>query len=428
MPDITELFDSGKKLIIAVCAVIAVFIAGVFGLRVYRNVTADKTPVVSISATDDKVYAAADEIQPTDFAITAKHKDGGTTSYTGDSTIKLSRKHVPNHGKYATVKLTTKDGLTCTTKVKCKRDKIISFNCAKYKKDNVKATLYSNGELAFEGSGEIAGFSDNSGPWNGDYDSKDTNITSVTFGKNVRIVDGSKLFSGRDQLTYVGKLPATLVSANEMFSGCVALKKAPDMSGCAVLKDMTSAFSGCTALTDAGTIPSSVITTAQAFNGCTAITKAASFEAGSQDTDVTSMYQGCTALTDPGRVPSKVNEMASAYAGCINLSRMPNIPGSVSDMNNAFTGCRLLKKFTTIPSGVENISGCFNGCTYMSGTIRIDANAQEYDGLFAGAATATKVNLVGKSKRLHYYAFTSENPKRHIYVRGKAAVKPKDMM
>lgn len=428
MPDITELFDSGKKLIIAVCAVIAVFIAGVFGLRVYRNVTADKTPVVSISATDDKVYAAADEIQPTDFAITAKHKDGGTTSYTGDSTIKLSRTHVPNHGKYATVKLTTKDGLTCTTKVKCKRDKIISFNCAKYKKDNVKATLYSNGELAFEGSGEIAGFSDNSGPWNGDYDSKDTNITSVTFGKNVRIVDGSKLFSGRDQLTYVGKLPATLVSANEMFSGCVALKKAPDMSGCAVLKDMTSAFSGCTALTDAGTIPSSVITTAQAFNGCTAITKAASFEAGSQDTDVTSMYQGCTALTDPGRVPSKVNEMASAYAGCINLSRMPNIPGSVSDMNNAFTGCRLLKKFTTIPSGVENISGCFNGCTYMSGTIRIDANAQEYDGLFAGAATATKVNIVGKSKRLHYYAFTSENPKRHIYVRGKAAVKPKDMM
>lgn len=427
MPDLSEFFDSGKKLLIITGALVAVFVAGIFGLKAYRSITADKTPIISISAKNDKIYSVTDKIKTSDFTITAKHKDGGTSVFAGDDTVKLSRSHVPSYGKYADVKLTTKSGLACTAKVKCERNKIISFNCAKHKKDNVKATLYSNGELAFEGNGELAGFANHQGPWFGDYDSKGVKITSVTFGKGVKVIDGTSLFNNIQNLRYVGSLPSTLVSANSMFSGCVNLKRVPDMSKCAVLKDMTSAFSGCTSLTGAGTVPASAVTVKDMFNGCTSLEKAAVFASGAQATDASEMYSGCTSLTDPGHMPSKINIMSSTYQGCINLAKMPNIPKGTSDISSAFSNCKLLKRFSAIPSSVKKMSGCFSGCTYMSGTVRIDANAEEYGGLFSEAATATKINLVGKSKLLHYYAYTSENPKGHIYVRGHAAVKPKDM-
>lgn len=424
MPDLSDMFENSKKLILIVCAIFAVFIAAVVGLKIYKNATADKTPIVSIIVKNSNLYKTSDTIKPKDFEITAKHKDGGVSTMTGDDAVKISRNHVLGYGKTTKVKVTISNGVSCETEVKNERSKIVSFNIAKYKTDKVKATLYSNGELAFEGNGEVKGYGEDDEPWKDDDNLKDTPIKTVTFEKGVKVIDGTKYFSGIETIKYVGALPATLVSANSMFSDCTALKAVPDMTGCAVLKDTTSEFSNCTSLTNAGIIPASVVTAADMFTECTALDKPAVFAAGSQTTDATEMYAKCTALTDPGKLPKKLNTMASMYSECTNLAKMPKIPEKVKTMSSAFESCKLLKSFTTIPAGVKQIDSCFSGCTYLSGTIRIDANAEEYGGLFGDAATATKVNLVGKSKLLNEYAYTSDNPQGHIYVRGHAAKDP----
>lgn len=426
MPDLSDLFESGKKLILILCAIFGVFIAAVIGLKIYKNVTADKTPIVSITAKNNEIYRTTDTIEAKDFAITAKHKDGGTSTVKADSVAKISRKHVHGYGKTTKVKITLKNGISCETEVTNERNKIVSFDVSKYNKDKVTATLYSNGELAFEGNGEVFGYGGNGMPWRdtSNEDIRKTGISAITFGKNVKIVDGTSFFSGLSGVTYVSPLPATLVSANSMFSGCSSLKAMPDMSKCAVLRDMSSAFSDCTSLTKTSVIPASVVSAPDMFYDCTSLQKGAVFAAGSHLTDGTEMYTKCSSLTDPGVLPKKLDSMDSMFSECTNLTKMPKIPNTVTSMTKAFNSCRLLKSFTTIPSGVSYLSGCFGNCTYLSGTIRINANAEEYNGMFGGSATTTKINLVGKSKLLNNYAYTSENPQGHIYVRGHAAKDP----
>lgn len=115
------------------------------------------------------------------------------------------------------------------------RDAILRFNCGNPNLKSVKATLYDNGELCFEGKGDVLQFENF--PWLDSYDQQDDYpIESVTFEDGVTPVVMDNWFNGLETLEYVGKLPSSIESLNATFSGCIALKEGADWSACTNLK------------------------------------------------------------------------------------------------------------------------------------------------------------------------------------------------
>lgn len=420
LPQLLDIEDS-KKAIVAAVAVLGVFIAGSFAVNFYKAATADKTPIVSISATNKKAYGPSDRIEAEDFSVIAKHKDGGTSNVDSED-IKLSRKKVSSVGSLTPVTVTLKNGPSCSVSVRNKRSKIAEFKCGRYNLKDVAAILYSNEELHFSGRGEVSYYSDGNAPWlNSD---EKTDIKSVTFDSGVKISDMSGYFSGIETLTYVDPLPNSVISIESAFKDCTGLKNMPDISKCHLLKNTKEAFSGCTALKRTSEIPEGVTDTQNMFEDCTSLYKPASFAPASLLNDATEMYSGCINLTSAGDIPKSLKVMDSMFDGCSNISRMPVIPKGVTSMDSTFSGCTMMSRPASIPKGVKTLSGCFEGCHYLSGTLKIDANAEDYGSMFSDAVTSTKVNLIGNSKLLNDYAYTSDKPEGHIFVKGRAAKEP----
>jgi endoglucanase len=124
---------------------------------------------------------------------------------------------------------------------------------------------------------------------------KNTKITSVTIGKNVKTI---------------GK---------NAFNGCTKLKKVTFKSGSALTSIGSKAFYKCTALTKI-TIPAKVKTIgSSAFYGCKKL-KTVTFKSGSKLTTISaSAFAKCTALTKI-TIPAKVSKIGSkAFYGCTKL-------------------------------------------------------------------------------------------------------------
>ena len=380
-----------------------------------REMDANKTPVASIEAKNGKTYEKGDTIRVQDFKLTAVHESGKRSSLSGDD-VKLSRTKPAKTGKYTEVTLTYKDNkeIQTTVKVKNSRNKLAAYACGSPSKGDVKAVLYSNGELCFEGEGNVLQFEQGEFPWLNS--EEDIPIQSVTFEEGVQPVSLDYWFEGLADLSYIAPLPASVQSIVGMCAGCEALETAPDWSGCTGLLDATEAYSGCTALKEIPALPASLRNTTRMCEDCAALQTAPDMTGAAGLENATEMFAACQELTATS-TPPVLEVMDGMYQDCINLKAMPAISGTVRSMSGTFSGDISLSELSAIPASVQDISSCFEGCSRASGELKVDCTPEDYSGFLTGACNATRLNLTGGSRYLEVLANTCDSG--NVLVNGK---------
>ena len=416
---IKDILNTFKKPLIILGIILAVFFALKVILPFVNNATANQSPIVEIKADNDLVYAQSDKISPSDFTVTAIHESGKeNTLDPGEYTI--NRKHPDRTGKSTPVEITLKSDKSIKVKVKVKneREKLISFECGFPDVKDVQAVLYSNGELCFEGKGDILRYEDGAYPWM-DYETMDDDpITAVSFEEGITPAYLDGYFANVETLTYVSNIPNSVESLNGTFTGCIALEKLPDLSGCTNLQDMTEAFMECTSLTMIPTLPANVRTIDNMCNGCILLQSLPDLSGATGVVSAMGTFSGCSVLTE-AEVPPKTKNMSEMFSSCINLKEMPEIPGSVTNMESAFADDNSLSVVTSIPASVKNLNNAFAQCSKLTGTFRIDAEPEDYQGMFTDAAIATDLDLTGSSTALEVMALTAGDG-TNITVNGSA--------
>ena len=365
---------------------------------------ANKTPIISIKANNNKIYEQEEKIEVSDFDIKAKH-EGGQVSTVRPEDIKLSRTKPKQTGKYTevTISLKGKKSISTTVRVKNRRDEITSAYCGNPKLKSVKVVLYSNGELAFEGKGDVLQYDQGTFPWQ----SFDGTIKSITFEETVTPTSLDYWFESMNDLIYIGTLPETVESIVGYCKGCDTLKEAPDWSKCNNLLDITSAYSDCDVLEKVPAILSTVRNATEAFSSCNSMQDAPDMSQATSLINTSGMFRDCKKLTTTNYAPA-AEILDSMYESCINLKKAPEISETAKSMSNTFSGDISLVSAAKIPASVENVSGCYSNCSKLTGEINIDANPQNYGSFLANAANATKLNLKGNSNMLNILALTND--------------------
>lgn len=412
-----ELWTTFKKPILMIGAILIVFFLAKGVLPFIANQTANKTPIAEISAKNEKEYSKTQEIKKSDFTVKAKHESGKTSTLSNDD-FELSKTSIDKTGSSTDLVITLKKNkdISCKVKVKNKRKPIVSFECGNPKLSDVKAILYSNGELCFEGKGDVLIYDEGDFPWM-DYEGEDDYpIEAVTFEDTVTPTSLDYFFSKIETLRYVKNIPSSVESMENTFSE-TALTKAPDVSNCVNLLNMSGTYSECESLKYVPALPSTVRNIDSICEDCISLEKAPDVTNATDVISAKKSFKNCKKLIE-GNVPSSVQDMSEMYSSCINLKSMPEIPNTVKIMDNAFSDDVSLTNLTNIPESVESANSCFNNCTKISGILLINGNPSDYNSFFRGAATATKVDLQGSSKMLDILASTADND--NITVNGKA--------
>ena len=279
--------------------------------------------------------------------------------------------------------------------------------------------LYSNGELAVSGSGEMY-----SSPWNTD-DLK-TKIRSV------RIYDGvtriyHSAFSGCTELTAVS-IPGSVAEIDySAFSGCTKLKNI-SLSG-SVKSVASSAFRNTGYYNDSANWENDVLylgdwllavktwkdfdnlvirsgtknIAEDAFSSCGGIKRVTLPESITGINS--SAFQECTGLTDI-TIPDSVTSIGSyAFSGCTGLKDV-TIPDSVTSIGySAFQDCIGLTGIT-IPDSVTRIGGsAFSGCTGLTGITIPDSVTRIGSFTFSGCTGLKDVTISDSVTSIDDYAF-----------------------
>lgn len=370
------------------------------------EIQANRSPIISIEAKNDNEYKQDQKIAARDFTVIAIHENGKRTNLNAKE-FDINRTYPNKTGSITKVKVTLleNDSISCVCKVKNRRRALLKFKCGTPNLDDVKAVLYDNGELCFEGEGDVLQFNDF--PWK-EYEESDTEIKTVTFEDGVQptVIDG--WFSDIDSLISVKMLPESVESAVGTFEDCVNLTEAPDLKNNNKILNLSSCFKGCASLTNVADLPSSVISTSEMFNDCILLEKAPDITGCSKLEDASEMFAGCTNLIAASMAP-KVKYIDAMYKDCINLVEMPEIPDSVLTMSECFSGDIKLQSLTNIPKNVMDVSNCFSSCTRIEGKIIVSGEPEEYRGCFTDAAAVTKVTLTGTSSILNLLKEDNEN-------------------
>lgn len=379
---------------------------------------ANKSPIERIEATNDKVYKQGNHIKEADFQVTAIHKSGDKSKLSEDDII-LSTDKPAMTGKATKVVVSLKNKKSISTEVKVKndREKVTEFECGSPKIKNVKAILYSNGELCFEGTGDILEYDASYFPWMDYEQNDDYPITAISFEEGVTPTSLDNAFKGIDTLEYVKNIPDSVESMSSTFEDDKALTHVSDLSACANLRNMTRTYAGCVALTKIPEMPASVVNAQEMCQGCTELQNTPDATHAENLTNASGMYQDCKKLTNVS-MPPNVQNIDKMLSSCINLKAMPEIPETVKSMSASFEGDSALKTLTIIPKNVEDVTGCLRGCSKIEGMLWIDANPKNYSAFLGDAAVATKVDLQGNSKMLNVLANTSDE-NDNITVDGK---------
>lgn len=379
---------------------------------------ANKSPIERIEATNDKVYKQGNHIKEADFQVTAIHESGDKSKLSKDDII-LSTDKPAMTGKVTKVVVSLKDKKTISTEVKVKndREKVTEFECGSPKIKNVKAILYSNGELCFEGTGDILEYDASYFPWMDYEQNDDYPITAISFEEGVTPTSLDNAFEGIDTLEYVKNIPDSVESLSSTFEDDKALTHVSDLSACTNLRNMTRTYAGCVALTKIPELPASVVNAQEMCQGCTELQNTPDATHAENLTNASGMYQDCKKLTNVS-MPPNVQNMDKMLSSCINLKAMPEIPETAKSMSASFEGDSALKTLTIIPKNVEDVTGCLRGCSKIEGMLWIDANPKNYSAFLGDAAVATKVDLQGNSKMLNVLANTSDE-NDNITVDGK---------
>lgn len=404
------------KPFIIVGAIVGLLFAFVGGLKVYNAIYSmirSTSPVVCIEATNDKIYPLGKQIKPKDFTITAicennykyKIQDSNKTP------IEISQDTVNKIGDVTVITVRAKINgktYTCKSEVHAQREEVISWECGFPYKEDVKAVLYNNGELAFEGNGDIVSYQ-NGYPW-----IKYTNdeececpIKSVTFQETVTPQSLDYYFEGMTTLEYCGRIPSSTMSMIGTFKDCTALENGANWTQCAKLTDISYCYQGCWNITYVPAIPQYVKVADYCFLDCSFLTIAPDMQYAVSIESAMGMFKNCTRLNDILSLPIRLGYAKEMFMGCINLQIMPEIPENIVTMSNMFNGCKRLKKLTNIPASCVNVKYCFANCTFIEGDLKIDANPEYFECFLDQACTSTVINLIGSSNMLDILANTA---------------------
>ena len=386
--------------------VLVLFIALKTILPIVQDKRVEGSPIIEITAENDTKYTIHKEIKKKDFKVYATHDNGKSNRLSTDE-FNISRTSISSIGSYTVVKITlaNDEAVSCECKVKTEREKILTFNCGAPNLKDVKAVLYSNGELCFEGKGDVLEFGEKQ-PWKDYEEADDHPILAVSFKSGVKPTKMDNWFSGMLTLQAVNNIPDSPESMVSTFEGCEALETVSDLDNSDNLLNMSKCFSGCIALKKPPKLPSSLRIASETFAGCETIETSPNFKTNLDLVDASGMFKECKKL-QVSTIPGSAENIASMFEGCINLKDMPEVPVSVTNMAATFSGCTALKSLTIVPEHVTDCSSCFEGCVHIEGMLWIDANPEDYSGFLSDAATATDVDLQGNSFMLDVLANTS---------------------
>lgn len=413
---ITDIIDSIKSFVtshlkIAIIVIVAFFalIIGLCGYSTYMDAETKKHPIVSIEAECTKEYDSNTKIETNDIVVTAKHKNNRKTNLSADEYV-LSKTKTDIIGKETVieVKLKNNNNITCNLVIKTKRDKILGFPCGYPDVKNVVAVLYSNGELCFEGEGDVLISDEGEYAWNSYEESDDYPITAVSFEKGVKPTNMNYWFRGCDTLTYIDTIPDSVITMIGTFERCSSLVSMPDFSKAVSLLDMTRCFRGCEALKNTTSIPENVNNLSSIFSGCTELLSGVDVTNAKSVINFSGAYEGCSKISDVA-IPENARNISGTFKDCINLKVLKNIPVSVENMDETFYNCTSLTTVGTVPSGVINMSSTFKNCSLLQYQIIINANPEKFSGCFGGSSVATSLNLAGDSKMLDVLANTNDS-------------------
>lgn len=397
---------------------VSIIIVSVFGILIMLklglsllgniNVNSNDSPIVKISGTCDKEYLVSETVDINTFNMRAIHEDGKESNLPVENVTLLSDTLPKTGGKaLIPVALTENNNIGCYVEVKIQREPYVSFTCGYPTIDDVKAVLYTNGELRFEGKGDFLVFDTGNQPWL-NYDGIDEHpIKAVSFDDTVAPVSLNYLFRGLDSLEYVDKIPNSVVTMVETFSGCQSLSATADWSECTNLINADYCYYGDSNLVYIHPLPSSLRTARSIFNSCESLAYVPDVNNAINLTNTVEMFANCKKMTN-SVIPPNAVYIDGIFANCINLRVMPDIPVSVESMSSAFSNNISMTACSTIPKGVLNIENCFNGCELLEGEITINCNADSYSGLFSGACLATKLTAKGESFLLSEYVETCD--------------------
>lgn len=425
MKDIVEILKKYKIAVIVIVALLLLmFVRGTVIPKVYY-MRESKVPVKSITAeTAEKKYRPGSQLDEEDFCVVAIHTDGAKTRLRpSEYKVTNSKLGKLEGAKKATVILNKNHDITADCLIHSARTKVDSWDISKNKDKGAMATLYSTGELHFSGKEATIDFTEDDAPWKESYSGDDSSeekgedvVKYVTFDPDTNITDLSGAFSDMPYISYVGKLPASVVSINEAFKNDTALTGMAEWSDSSVVTAM-SAYDGCTALKKTSPAPATLTDATSMFNNCSTLPKGMDVSKAVTLKNAGSMYQECSSLMS-ATVPAHADTMDSMFAGCIKLRTAPVIPEGAVNCESMFSGCQLLTTASSIPKTVKNTNSMFKDCSILRGDLMIDANPDDLDDMLNDAGTSTVINLKGKSKMLKDIAVTAGEEAR-LSINGK---------
>lgn len=409
----SALYPFRKALIIFGIAIVLLLVLFVVNKILEINNKTD-APIVSIEAKCNATYNSIDELEINDFDVHAIHSDKKKTSVGTDDVI-LNTNDTKPVGEKVKVVITLKEDKSISTEceVKIKRDKILGFQCGYPNVTDVIAVLYSNGELCFEGEGDVLVFYEKKQPWLKYDEMKEYPITSVSFEKTVTPTNMNYWFEGCETITYVDTIPTSVRTMVRTFADCKALTSTADWSSDESLLNINETYKGCSALNHSFPIPERVRIAKGTFKDCIELQVTPDMKHAVNLVNTTEMFKGCSKLIQT-EIPSKATNITDMFKDCINLKQMPEIPEDVVIMDTTFENDTNLTYLTNIPQKVDSLNNTFNHCEMITGEMKVDANPHEFDGMFKGAALATKINLVGESLLLDALANTSDTGNVYI--------------
>lgn len=384
-----------------------------------QNLRVGDATVVQIEAENSRKYVNGDTLSKDDFKVSVVF-DNGVKQSIGSDEFELTNYAFNPIGEQTTIELyyLANPAIKTSCPVSVERTRLIGFQCGYPNRADVTAVWYSNGELAFEGKGDVLIYNDGQFPWQVYHDEKMPPITAVSFQPEVQPTNMNYWFHGLSTLVYTDAIPSSVKTMVATYSGCTSLTHAADLSKCKALLNMNRCYDGCVALTDAGFIPSTVRYTGYAFQNCTELQTSPAMDKAEALTSALNMFAGCKKLINTSVAPNLVS-MEGMYSDCINLKEMPEIPETVRNLNSAFSGCLSLETGSRIHGNVRYLNNTFANCEMLNGDLEIAAVTQECSNIFSGAVIATRLNLIGTSYYLDLYANTATSG--NVYVNGYTA-------
>lgn len=258
-------------------------------------------------------------------------------------------------------------------------------------------TLYDNGELVIDGTGDMADYVDyRLPPW---YTYR-KNIVSITFEKNITSVGDYACYS-LYKLSSVNMKGDCVRIGREAFGDCTSLKSIALPEKVAVIGEC--AFQGCQRLSNIN-IPQSVTSIGySAFYGCSSL-KSVIIPDGVKSIEQYT-FSNCVSLTNVDLSDNITRIEDSAFSGCKKLKSI-DIPESVSVIDmEAFKNCSNLTSIK-IPEGVSVVSqSVFSNCSNLTEVDLPDSIKTISSYAFSGCTNLGNIIIPEGVTTLDSYAF-----------------------